>query len=367
MISVVFNVTKFLIKHLTLICSNPNCRNLVCGTNSQRSHCAYNVEVAAVLRPIYNVLDRKCDHYMHGATCSYRGHHLDIESHVHRRHTFSGMFDQNRDGGLEYQTPDDDRDFMDVSVVKWDMINESLLLSRCPSRDGGVTLIEMQSPEVTEYYNGKQRKCDWKGENGKQCDDRNFVEGNHYEIEEHIRSYHLHIEANEDDNVNDYGEGRGEGSGHEFDDDDPDNNEDAAMESDDQEQSTVSSVASCSRHKFQQKLAFLFGIADFSDLLAGINKLGVFDVSSPISLMSFGHQHMTVPKKLQVLITKIAGNGKGTAKNLKKALKPIDDSVRKDFEDLTVRRVLQSKAGEAGQGKWKSTSNAEEQQPEDND
>ena len=332
---------------LTLICSNPNCRNLVCGTNSQRSHCIYHhlirhghrvlwnrtqqraeicacaacggtilgVEVAAVLRPIYNLLDRKCDHYMHGATCYYRGHHLDIESHVHRRHTFSGMFDQNRDGGLEYKTPDDDRDFMDVSgmrcffckdvphqplklkcngiakcahsicgtsrfrsncidkflrggaVVKWDMINESLLLSRCPSRDGGVTLIEMQSPEVTEYYNGKQRKCDWKGENGKQCDDRNFVEGNHYEIEEHIRSYHLHIEANEDDNVNDDGEGRGEGSGHEFDDDDPDNNEDAAMESDDQEQSTVSSVASCSRHKFQRKLAFLFGMSYLMSLV----------------------------------------------------------------------------------------------------
>ncbi|KAL4606282.1 hypothetical protein ACB092_09G091300 [Castanea dentata] len=71
----------------------------------------------------------------------------------------------------------------------------------------------------------------------------------------------------------------------------------------------------------------------------------------------------------KVLITMIAGNGKGAAKNLKKALKPIDDSVRKDFEDLTVRLVLQSKAGEAGQGKWKSKSNAviEEQQPEDND
>lgn len=88
----------------------------------------------------------------------------------------------------------------------------------------------MQSPEVTEYYNGKRRKCDWKGENGKQCNDRNFAVGNHYEIEEHIRSYHLHIEANEDDNVNDDGEGRGEGNGHEFDDDDPNNNEDAAME-----------------------------------------------------------------------------------------------------------------------------------------
>ena len=317
---------------LQLICSTPNCRNLICGTDIRRTHCMnrylisrearlswnkterrveicgctacggtiLNLQIHQELRTYYNNCPRRCDHFNSAADCweDWAQTHAELETHMwkHPKENLPELTNFNVDYNMYEEAPNrcficrshphepfklrcNDHcahficgtsrfrsncfdEFLSIAncvIVKWDTATEALFLTRCPSSRNSVTSIEVLSATVTDYFNKKRRKCDWKGEDGDQYCGMQF-EGNHYEIEQHIISYHLHGEADGDDNDNDGNDGGdgGEGSGHVPDDDHSENNENAAMESNEQEESPVSSVSSCSRHWGQRRLAIAF-------------------------------------------------------------------------------------------------------------